>query len=168
MRRARRGQHADAILRGQRHPLRRGLKIVTAGAPPSPAVIRAAEEIGADVAHAYGLTETYGPHTICAWQPEWDALPVAERAQIKARQGVPYVIAGTDLRVVDPHMATCPRDGTTMGEVIMRGNNVMLGYYNNPEATDESVRGRLVPFRRPRGDASATATSSCATAPRTS
>ena len=75
--------------------------MVTAGAPPSPAVIRAAEEIGADVAHAYGLTETYGPHTICAWHAEWDELPVAERAQIKARQGVAYVIAGTDLRVAD-------------------------------------------------------------------
>ena len=64
-------------------------------------MIRAAEEIGAEIAHAYGLTETYGPHTICAWKPEWDDLPAAERAQIKARQGVPYVIAGTDLRVVD-------------------------------------------------------------------
>jgi fatty-acyl-CoA synthase len=118
-----------------------GLKIVTAGAPPSPAVIRAAEEMGAEVAHAYGLTETYGPHTLCAWQAEWDSLPVAERAQIKARQGVPYVIAGTDLRVVDAQMRDVPRDGTTMGEVIMRGNNVMLGYYNNPEATAKCFEG---------------------------
>jgi fatty-acyl-CoA synthase len=119
----------------------RGLKIVTAGAPPSPAVIRAAEEIGADVAHAYGLTETYGPHTICAWRAEWNALPIADRAQIKARQGVPYLIAGTDLRVVDLHMNDVPRDGSTMGEVIMRGNNVMLGYYNNPEATAKAFDG---------------------------
>jgi fatty-acyl-CoA synthase len=118
-----------------------GLKMVTAGAPPSPAVIRAAEEIGADVAHAYGLTETYGPHTICAWHAEWDSLPVADRAQIKARQGVAYVIAGTDLRVVDKHMQDVPRDGMTMGEVIMRGNNVMLGYYNNPEATAKAFEG---------------------------
>src|SRR5579862_3731481 len=77
-----------------------GLKIVTAGAAPSPAVIRAAEGIDADLAHAYGLTETYGPHTICAWRTEWNSLPIADRAQIKARQGVPYLIAGTDLRVV--------------------------------------------------------------------
>ncbi len=119
----------------------RGLKIVTAGAPPSPAVIRAAEEMGADIAHAYGLTETYGPHTLCAWREEWDALPAAERAQLKARQGVPYLIAGTDLRVVDDEMRDVAADGATMGEVVMRGNNVMLGYYNDPEATAKAFRG---------------------------
>jgi fatty-acyl-CoA synthase len=118
-----------------------GLKIVTAGAPPSPAVIRAAEEIGADVAHVYGLTETYGPHSICAWRSEWDSLPTGERAQLKARQGVPYIAFGTDMRVVDAGMQDVPADGATMGEVIMRGNNVMLGYYDNPEATEEAFRG---------------------------
>src|SRR5689334_11289565 len=91
------------------------LKIVTAGAPPPPAVIRAAEEAGAEIAHVYGLTETYGPHTICAWKSEWDELPVAERAQVRARQGVPYLIAGTDLRVVDHQMGDIPADGETMG-----------------------------------------------------
>ncbi|HXE91622.1 MAG TPA: acyl--CoA ligase family protein [Terriglobales bacterium] len=126
-----------------RHGIRfeHGLKIVTAGAPPSPAVLRAAEEMGAEVAHGYGLTETYGPHTVCAWKPEWDALPLAERAQLKARQGVPYVIAGTNLRVVDDRMNDVPADGKTMGEVLMRGNNVMLGYFKNPEATEEAFRG---------------------------
>lgn len=118
-----------------------GLKIVTAGAPPSPAVIRAAEEMGAEVAHAYGLTETYGPHTLCAWRTEWNSLAPHDRAQIKARQGVPYLIAGTDLRVVDQQMRDVPCDGMTMGEVIMRGNNVMLGYYDNPEATDKAFEG---------------------------
>ena len=118
-----------------------GLKIVTAGAPPSPAVLRAAEEIGIEIAHAYGLTETYGPHTVCAWRREWNALPPYDRAQIKARQGVPYLIAGTDLRVVDSSMRDVPCDGMTMGEVIMRGNNVMLGYYNNPEATAKAFEG---------------------------
>jgi fatty-acyl-CoA synthase len=118
-----------------------GLKVVTAGAPPAPAVIRAAEEIGASLAHAYGLTETYGPHTICAWHPEWDALPAAERAQLRARQGVAYTVAGTDLRVVDGEMRDVPVDGATMGEVVMRGNNVMLGYYKNAEATEEAFRG---------------------------
>ena len=68
-------------------------------------------------------------------------LPPHDRAQIKARQGVPYLIAGTDLRVVDQQMRDVPRDGMTMGEVVMRGNNVMLGYYNNPEATDEAFQG---------------------------
>ena len=118
-----------------------GLKILMAGAPPSPAVIRAAGEMGADIEHAYGLTETYGPHTICAWQKDWDALPMAERAQRKARQGVGYIIAGTDVRVVDWDMNDVAADGQTMGEVIMRGNNVMLGYYGNPEATEEAFRG---------------------------
>jgi len=117
-----------------------GLKMVTAGAPPSPAVIRAAEKAGADLAHAYGLTETYGPHTICAWRAEWNALPPEERAQLKARQGVPYIVAGTELRVVDAQMNDVPHDGATMGEVLMRGNNVMLGYFNNPEATAEAFR----------------------------
>ncbi|HEV3201417.1 MAG TPA: AMP-binding protein [Bryobacteraceae bacterium] len=119
------------------HPLR----IVTAGAPPPPAVIRAAEETGAELAHVYGLTETYGPHTICAWKSAWDQRPLGERAQIKARQGVAYLVAGTDLRVVDHHMCDVPADGETMGEVLMRGNNVMLGYYDNPQATEEAFAG---------------------------
>jgi len=119
----------------------RPLRIVTAGAPPPPAVIRAAEETGAEIAHAYGLTETYGPHTICAWKPAWDQLPSAERAQLKARQGVAYLVAGTDLRVVDDQMRDVPADGATMGEVLMRGNNVMLGYYDNPQATADAFTG---------------------------
>jgi fatty-acyl-CoA synthase len=117
------------------------VRIVTAGAPPPPAVIRAAEETGAEIYHAYGLTETYGPHTVCAWNPDWDGRPAPERALLKARQGVPYVVAGTDLRVVDVHMNDVPADGETMGEVLMRGNNVMLGYYANPKATEESFQG---------------------------
>ena len=120
---------------------RNPLRIITAGAPPPPAVIRAAEETGAELTHAYGLTETYGPHTICAWKPAWDALPAAERALLKARQGVSYMIAGMDLRVADHYMNDVPADGQTMGEVLMRGNNVMLGYYDNPKATAEAFEG---------------------------
>jgi fatty-acyl-CoA synthase len=78
---------------------------------------------------------------VCAWKTEWDALPSAERAQIKARQGVAYLVAGTDLRVVDDQMRDIPADGATMGEVLMRGNNVMLGYYNNPKATEDAFTG---------------------------
>jgi fatty-acyl-CoA synthase len=118
-----------------------GLKIITAAAPPPPAVIRAAEEMGAEVTHVYGLTETYGPHSICAWRSEWDGLPLTERAMRKSRQGVPYVVAGTGLRVVDPDMNDVPADGKTMGEVVMRGNNVMLGYFRDPVATENVFRG---------------------------
>jgi fatty-acyl-CoA synthase len=118
-----------------------GLKIVTAGAPPTPAVIRAAEEMGAQVAHVYGLTETYGPHTICAWHSEWNSLPLAERATLRARQGVPYVIAGTEVRVVDKNMQDVPADGNFLGEVVMRGNNVMLGYFQDEKATQAAFAG---------------------------
>ncbi|HUQ94849.1 MAG TPA: acyl--CoA ligase family protein [Bryobacteraceae bacterium] len=118
-----------------------GLRIVTAGAPPSPAVLRGAEEMGAEIFHCYGLTETYGPMTLCAWRGEWNTLPSQERSQLKARQGVPYIIAGTDVRLVDEEMNDIPRDGATMGEIVMRGNNVMIGYYGNPEATEQAFRG---------------------------
>jgi fatty-acyl-CoA synthase len=118
-----------------------GLRIVTAGAPPSPAVLRAAEEMGAEMFHCYGLTETYGPMTLCAWRSEWNRLPADERAQRKAKQGVPYIIAGTDCRLVDEAMQDVPADGNTMGEIVMRGNNVMIGYFRNPEATAEAFRG---------------------------
>ncbi len=118
-----------------------GLKMVTAAAPPPPAVIRAAEEVGIEIAHVYGLTETYGPHSVCAWHTEWDREPLEKRAQLRARQGVPYVVAGTDMRVVDEEMRDVPADGRTMGEVVMRGNNVMLGYYREAEATEAAFRG---------------------------
>jgi len=117
------------------------VRIMTAGAPPSPAVLRAAALIGADMLHVYGLTETYGPYSICAWRGEWDQLPLEQQAVLKARQGVPYVINGTDLRVVDEYMQDVPLDAKAMGEVIMRGNNVMLEYFRNPEATEEAFRG---------------------------
>ena len=115
--------------------------IATAGAPPAPHVIRTMEQMGACVHHMYGLTETYGPHTICADQPEWENLAVEERARLKARQGVPFVIAGTGLRVVDQRMRDVPRNGKTMDEVVMSGNNVMTGYYNDPGATKKAFRG---------------------------
>jgi len=118
----------------------RKLRVTTAGAPPSPTVIANMEALGAEITHVYGLTETYGPHSVCAWHAEWDALPADERARKKARQGVPYIIA-EEMRVVDDAMHDVPADATTLGEVIMRGNNVMSGYYNQPEATAEAFRG---------------------------
>src|SRR5262249_10173528 len=109
--------------------IQHGLRIITAGAPPSPAVLRAAEEMGAEMFHCYGLPDTCGPMTVCAWRSEWKGLEPHERALIKSRQGVPYIIAGNDVRLVDDEMNDVLADGITMGEVVMRGNDVMIGYY---------------------------------------
>ena len=117
------------------------LKMVIAAAPPPPAVIRAAETVGIHLTHVYGLTETYGPHSVCAWHTDWDAAPLEQRALLKARQGVPYALFGTDMRVVDEEMHEVPADALTVGEVVMRGNNVMLGYYREPDATATAFRG---------------------------
>jgi len=119
------------------HPLR----VATGGAPPSPAVIRAGEQFGMEIVHLYGLTETYGPFTFCEWREEWNAKELAERARIKALQGVPHVLAGTGLRVVDARMRDVPADGKTIGEIVMRGNTVMQGYYKDPKGTEAAFRG---------------------------
>ena len=92
------------------------------------------------VIHLYGLTETYGPHVFCEMQREWETLDVEGRARVMARQGVPYPHA-THLRIVDEQMRDVPADGATMGEVVMRGNNVMKGYYEDPEATALAFEG---------------------------
>jgi len=119
------------------HPLR----VATGGAPPSPAVIRDGERFGLEIVHLYGLTESYGPFTFCEWRKEWDGKELAERAEIKALQGVPHVLSGTSLRVVDEQMRDVPADGQTLGEIVMRGNIVMKGYYRDPQATAEAFRG---------------------------
>jgi acyl-CoA synthetase (AMP-forming)/AMP-acid ligase II len=124
----------------QAHPLDRELVITTAGAPPSPTVIATMEKLGATIIHVYGLTETYGPYTVCEYQPGWSTLDGAERARLLARQGVGNIV--TDgVRVVDERMNDVPRDATTIGEVVMRGNNVMTGYFDDPEATAQAFRG---------------------------
>jgi fatty-acyl-CoA synthase len=121
--------------------LKRPLEIAVGGAPPSPTIISQMERMGAKVHHVYGLTEVYGPYTICAWQSDWDCLPPNEQAAIRSRQGVAYTVSQF-LDVVNPDtMEPVPRDGKTIGEVVMRGNIVMLGYYKEPEATEKAFRG---------------------------
>jgi fatty-acyl-CoA synthase len=120
--------------------LTRPVLATTAGAPPPPAVIARTEALGFRVNHVYGLTETYGPMTICEWNPAWDELAVEERARLKARQGV-HLLTADRVRVVDPQLRDVPADGATMGEVVMRGNNVMKGYFADEAATAEAFRG---------------------------
>ena len=116
------------------HRLERPVRLFTAGAPPSPTLIARMAELNFELDHVYGLTETYGPFTINVPQPNLVALSVDERARVKARQGFPNVCAG-DIRVVDEGMRDVPADGCTMGEVVMRGNVVMTGYFADQEAT---------------------------------
>ncbi len=120
--------------------LRRPLQVLTAGASPSPVIIQGMEDIGADITHVYGLTELHGPYSVCTWQPHWVELDPESVAKMKARQGVAS-ITSLHLAVVDSDtMQPVPHDGTTMGEVVMRGHNVMLGYYKDPEATAYAFR----------------------------
>lgn len=110
------------------------VRIGTGGAPPTPALLERLAKLDMDITHLYGLTETFGPVAICEWRSEWDELPIAEQAALKARQGVGNAISER-IRVVDANGADVPADGTTMGEIAIRGNNVMLGYYKEDEAT---------------------------------
>ena len=112
----------------------RPVRIGTGGAPPTPALLERLAELGMDITHLYGLTETFGPSVICDWRGEWRRLPIPEQAKLKSRQGVGNVIS-QEIRVVDERGADVPADAETMGEIAIRGNNVMLGYYEDDEAT---------------------------------
>jgi fatty-acyl-CoA synthase len=122
-------------------PIKHKVDFITAGAPPPEAVLGAMAMAGFSVTHVYGLTETYGPSVANEWHSVWDALPPAEQAAKKARQGVRYA-ALESLAVLDPlTMVPVPADGVTLGEVMMRGNIVMKGYLKNQAATDEAFAG---------------------------
>jgi fatty-acyl-CoA synthase len=122
------------------HRLEQPVTAVVAAAPPSPTLLARMAELNFRVVHVYGLTETYGPITMCPAQEEWSELPVQERATLLARQGQAYPSADL-VRVVDEEMGDIPQDAAVMGEVIMRGNNVMSGYFADPEATEKAFRG---------------------------
>src|SRR5260370_17596923 len=115
---------------------RRGtvVRFGTGGAAPAPAILARAADLGIEVTHLYGLTESVGPVVICDWRSEWSTLPIAEQAQLKARQGVGNVISHAP-RVITPEGADVPADGRTLGEIALRGNNLMLGYFRDEEAT---------------------------------
>ncbi|MFF7705907.1 AMP-binding protein [Pseudomonas sp. NPDC007930] len=122
-------------------PFAHPVQVMTAGAAPPARVIASVEALNVNVTHAYGLTETYGPVTVCAWHDAWNAEPADERARLKARQGVRYhTLDG--LCVADGQTGVpVPQDGQTLGEIFMRGNTVMKGYLANPAATAEAFEG---------------------------
>ena len=127
----------DALREGITHSVHG----MIAGAAPPQAVIEGAERIGVNLTHVYGLTEVYGPASVCAKQPEWGELPVAKRAELNGRQGVTYPLQEA-MMVADPEtLQPVPRDAQTMGEIFFRGNITMKGYLKNPRATHEAFRG---------------------------
>ncbi|PZO17553.1 MAG: acyl-CoA synthetase [Burkholderiales bacterium] len=118
-----------------------GVKAMVAGAAPPASMIEGMEQMGFDLTHVYGLTEVYGPATVCAKHESWDALDIGERARLNARQGVRYHLQ-RDVRVLDPEtMLPVPQDGETMGEIMFKGNIAMKGYLKNPKATAEAFAG---------------------------
>lgn len=127
----------EEVLRG----LPRGVKAMVAGAAPPASMIEGMERLGFDLTHVYGLTEVYGPATVCAKHDGWDGLDIGERARLNARQGVRYHLQQGAV-VMDPEtMQPVPRDGETMGEIMFRGNITMKGYLKNPKATQEAFAG---------------------------
>jgi len=124
-----------------KHNLPNGIRAMVAGAAPPAAMIEGMERMGFDLTHVYGLTEVYGPATVCAQHGTWQDLDMGERARLNARQGVRYHLQ-RDARVLDPEtLQPVPWDGKTMGEIMFRGNITMKGYLKNPQATEAAFRG---------------------------
>ncbi|MGR7003115.1 AMP-binding protein [Yinghuangia aomiensis] len=136
------------------------------GAPPAPALLAELGAAGVEIHHLYGLTETFGPAVVCAPQPEWRGLPAERRAALTARQGIANIVA-EPVRVVDESGTDVPADGATLGEIVLRGNNVMLGYYRDPEATAPPAPPAAGSAPATSASCTPTATSNSATAPKT-
>lgn len=132
--------HLGIATHPKAHRLDRLVTLIVAAAPPSPTLLARLRTLNFRPIHIYGSTETYAPATICKWRREWAELPDDALARVLARQGVPY-LGVESVRVVDEQMRDVPRDGQTMGEVVMRGNTVMKGYYRDPEATERAFVG---------------------------
>jgi fatty-acyl-CoA synthase len=132
--------HLGVVTHPSAHSVERGLTVTIGGAPPSPSLLAKMTALNFAPVHVYGLTETYAPYTVCEPHQDWATLPDEERARLLARQGV-HNIVSDPIRVVDPGMDDVPRDGQTMGEVVMRGNNVMKGYFNDPGSTALAFEG---------------------------
>lgn len=125
----------------ERKPLPGKVHVMTGAAPPPPQILSEMEEQGFSIAHAYGMTETYGPGAVCVWKPEWDSLPLHQRAKLKARQGMQH-LGMEEIDVKDPEtMQSVARDGKTVGEVMLRGNTVMSGYVNDLRASEDAFEG---------------------------
>ncbi|GAC1597185.1 MAG: acyl--CoA ligase family protein [Acidimicrobiales bacterium] len=136
---------APTVLTGMAHgpwaeegPAPQPVNVTVGGAPPSPSLLARLADLGIQVTHLYGLTETYGPAAICQWRPEWDQLADADQSRMRARQGVANVVS-LPVRVVTEDGTDVPADGASLGEVVLRGDNVMLGYYRDPEATERAT-----------------------------
>jgi fatty-acyl-CoA synthase len=120
--------------------LKNNIKMMTAGAPPPEAVLSKMASCGIEVIHVYGLTEIYGPAVVCAWHPEWNGLDSSEQAKLKARQGVVYSVQ-ENMKIIDTETnQEVPKDGITLGEVLVKGNITMKGYFKNKKATDEAFQ----------------------------
>jgi fatty-acyl-CoA synthase len=132
--------HLGVVTHSAAHRLEREVIVTIGGAPPSPTLLAKMSALNFRPVHVYGLTETYAPYTVCERQDAWADLPDDELARRLGRQGV-HNIVSDPIRVVDEQMRDVPRDGETLGEVVMRGNNVMLGYYRDDEATAKAFAG---------------------------
>ncbi|WP_126601036.1 acyl--CoA ligase family protein [Dictyobacter aurantiacus] len=132
--------HIFLVNHAKAHRLEQPATVAIGGAPPSPTLLAQMRQYNIHPIHLYGLTETYGPNTVCEWHPEWDALSEEEQARLKARQGQVHVTA-SQTRVLGPALQEVPQDGQTMGEVMMRGNTIARGYYANEAATSRAFEG---------------------------